>query len=220
MSLVTSFIDIILHLDKHISWLLDKFGHTSYLILFIVIFMETGFVFTPFLPGDSLIFAVGTFAALGYFNIWLLLGLIALAAVLGDSVNYAVGHFIGMKLFEKERRFIKKHHLTKTQSFFDKHGGKTIIIARFVPIVRTFAPFLAGVGRMKYFKFLSYNILGGFLWVCAFLFAGYFFGNIPFIKNNFSLAILGVIIISMIPVIIELIKHHNENKKALKNKSL
>jgi membrane-associated protein len=200
-------------LDTYMAQIIDKFGAWSYLIIFFVIFLETGMVFTPFLPGDSLLFAAGALAAIGAFNIVLLLILLALAAVLGDSVNYAIGHFLGEKIFSWKIKFIKKHHLERTHQFFEKHGGKTIIIARFIPIVRTFAPFLAGVGRMHYLKFLSYNVIGGVLWVAAFLGAGYFFGNIQFVKNNFSLVILAIIIISLVPTVIEIISHLRKSKK-------
>jgi len=213
MSVIASFIGIIMTLDTYMAQIIDKFGAWSYLIIFFVIFLETGMVFTPFLPGDSLLFAAGALAAIGAFNIVLLLILLALAAVLGDSVNYAIGHFLGEKIFSWKIKFIKKHHLERTHQFFEKHGGKTIIIARFIPIVRTFAPFLAGVGKMKYLKFLSYNVIGGVLWVAVFLGAGYFFGNIPFVKNNFSLVILAIIIISLVPTAIEVISHSRKSKK-------
>jgi len=213
MSVIASFIGIIMTLDTYMAQIIDKFGAWSYLIIFFVIFLETGMVFTPFLPGDSLLFAAGALAAIGAFNIVLLLILLALAAVLGDSVNYAIGHFLGEKIFSWKIKFIKKHHLERTHQFFEKHGGKTIIIARFIPIVRTFAPFLAGVGRMHYLKFLSYNVIGGVLWVAAFLGAGYFFGNIQFVKNNFSLVILAIIIISLVPTVIEIISHLRKSKK-------
>lgn len=213
MSLLAIFIDFVMHLDTHLSLIIDKFGVWSYFILFFMIFLETGFVFTPFLPGDSLLFTAGALASIGSFNVLVLIIILAAAAVLGDSVNYAVGHFIGERIFSWKINFIKKHHLNRTHQFFEKHGGKTIIIARFVPIVRTFAPFLAGVGRMHYLKFLSYNVIGGVLWVMAFLGAGYFFGNIPFVKNNFSLVILAIIIISLVPTAIEIISHSRKSKK-------
>jgi membrane-associated protein len=213
MSLLAIFIDFIMHLDTHLSLIIDKFGVWSYFILFFMIFLETGFVFTPFLPGDSLLFAAGALASIGAFNILVLIIILAAAAVLGDSVNYGIGHFIGEKIFSWKITFIKKHHLDRTHAFYEKHGGKTIIIARFIPIVRTFAPFLAGIGKMRYLKFLSYNIIGGILWVMAFLGAGYFFGNIPFVKHNFSLTVLGIIIISLIPTVFEFISQSRYNKK-------
>lgn len=213
MSLIALFINFVTNLDTSLGLIIDKFGAWSYLILFLVIFLETGMVFTPFLPGDSLLFAAGALAAIDAFNIYALLALLSLAAVLGDSVNYAIGHFIGHKIFSWKINFIKKHHLDRTHNFFEKHGGKTIIIARFIPIVRTFAPFLAGVGMMHYFKFLAYNVIGGILWVCAFLGAGYFFGNIPLVKDNFSFVILAIIVISLIPAAIELVAQSRKNKE-------
>ncbi|HJX06017.1 MAG TPA: DedA family protein [Candidatus Nanoarchaeia archaeon] len=216
MSIVTDFINIVLHLDKFLPELINSFGTWIYIILFVVIFLETGLVFTPFLPGDSLIFTVGAFAAVGSLNITLLLVLLSLAAILGDSVNYSIGHFIGRKIIKSKPKLIKKDYLDKTQQFYDKYGGLTIVIARFIPIVRTFAPFLAGIGTMKYFKFLFYNIIGGILWVLVFLFAGYFFGNIPFVKENFALAIIAIIVVSMIPTIVEILRHWKKGKKELK----
>lgn len=198
--------DLFIHLDKYLAILIEKFGIFSYLILFFIIFMETGFVVTPFLPGDSILFAAGAFAALGSFNIfYLYLGLL-FAAIIGDTVNYWIGHKLGQKIFEKENRFIKKEYLEKTKLFYQKHGGKTIILARFVPIVRTFAPFVAGVGIMKYSKFIAYNVIGGFLWVTIFLFLGYFFGNIQFVKDNFEITIFVIIGISVLPMVFEYIK--------------
>ena len=186
--------------------MIDQFGPLTYIILFLIIFMETGFVITPFLPGDSIIFAAGTFASLGFFNIITLYVLLLVAAILGDTVNYWIGHRIGPKIFEKENRFIKREYLEKTKAFYEKHGGKTIILARFVPIVRTFAPFVAGVGIMNYGKFLSYNLIGGFLWISIFLFAGYFFGNIEVVKENFELVIIGIVLLSVVPMAFEYIK--------------
>ncbi len=201
-----NFFYIFLHLDKYLELIIQKFGVFTYLILFFVIFMETGFVVTPFLPGDSIIFAVGAFSALGFFKIVPIYILLLAGAILGDSVNYWIGHKIGPPIFEKESRFIKKKHLDKTKAFYEKHGGKTIILARFVPIIRTFAPFVAGVGVMNYSKFLLYNIIGGVLWISIFLFLGYFFGNIPFVKENFELTVLIIIFISLVPVITEIVK--------------
>jgi membrane-associated protein len=217
MSIITRIIDIGLNVDYYISLLISSFGSWTYLILFGLIFLETGLVFTPFLPGDSLIFAAGTFAGLGYLNVFILFALLSLASILGDSANYAIGHFIGKKILNMKSRFIKKEYVERTQHFYDKYGAKTIVIARFIPIVRTFAPFLAGLGTMHYWKFLAYNIIGGIAWVAVFLFGGYFFGNIPFVKNNFTLAIVAIIILSMIPVMIEVIKHLNQKKKQQKN---
>jgi len=220
MNISASLIDIVLHVDKYIALLLDKFGVFSYLILFLVIFLETALVFTPFLPGDSLLFAAGTFAAVGSFNIWIIFLLFFLAAVLGDTVNYYIGHFIGKKILAMRSKLVtkivKKEYIDRTQSFFDKHGGKTIVLARFVPIVRTFAPFLAGIGEMKYWKFLSYNVIGGFVWVALFVFGGYFFGNIPFVRNNFSFVIICILVASFVPVAFEFLRHRLAQRK--KNK--
>lgn len=200
-------IDIFINLDKHLLWIVDEYRTWIYLILFLIIFCETGLVVTPFLPGDSLLFAAGAMAALGIMNIWLLVVLLCVAAILGDSVNYSIGKFFGVKVFEKNYRFINKNHLLKANSFYQKHGGKTIIIARFIPIVRTFAPFVAGIAQMNYPRFVTFNILGGIIWVFICSFAGYFFGNIPIIKDNFSIVIIAIIIISLLPIAIELFKN-------------
>jgi membrane-associated protein len=207
MEFIKYLIDLFLHLDKHLNELILQYGALTYVILFLVIFAETGFVFTPFLPGDSLLFAAGTFAAIGSFNVHLLFLILSMASVLGDTVNYWVGHFLGMKLFDKYPRILKKEYLDKTHKFYEKHGGKTIIIARFVPIVRTFAPFVAGIGSMSYPKFISYNIIGGLLWCALFIYGGYFFGNLSFVKNNFSIVIITIIFISILPGIIEFLRH-------------
>ena len=206
MDLISQVIDFFLHLDKYLAEIISAYGTWTYLILFFVIFMETGFVVTPFLPGDSLLFAAGTFASLGALNVWVLFILLSLAAILGDTVNYWIGHFIGEKAFSGNIRFLKKEYLDRTHEFYERHGGKTIILARFIPIIRTFAPFVAGVGEMSYGRFISYNVFGGILWVGLFVFAGYFFGNIPFVKHNFSLVILAIIIISVLPGLYEFAK--------------
>lgn len=207
MDFIFYFFNIIIHLDKYLSSVIQNYGTWTYLILFIVVFIETGLVVTPFLPGDSLVFAAGAFAALGIMNIWLLFLLLAVAAIGGDSVNYSIGHFIGPKVFKNENsKILKKEHLEKTTKFYDKYGGKTIIIARFVPIVRTFAPFVAGIGKMHYGKFISYNFFGGLFWVSLFLFGGYLFGNLPIVRDNFSMVIYAIIAISLLPAIIEFIK--------------
>ena len=190
--MISTIINFVLQIDEYILQLIQSYGGLVYILLFFVIFMETGFVLTPFLPGDSLLFVCGTFAALGSFNIYYLFIILSIAAILGDTVNYFIGNYFGEKVFH---RFIKKEHLDKTKSFFERHGKKTIVIARFVPIIRTFAPFVAGVGNMRYRTFLSYNIIGGIKWVVIFLFAGYFFGNIPFVKDNLSLIIILIIFI-------------------------
>ena len=208
MELIKKLIDIALHLDKYLSAIIQQYGLWTYAILFVVIFIETGFVVMPFLPGDSLLFAAGTFAALGAFKVgWLILALSA-AAIIGDTVNYWIGHYVGPKVFTREKaRFFKKEHLDRTHAFYEKHGGKTIIIARFVPIIRSFAPFVAGIGRMSYGRFVAYNVIGGVGWVVLLVGVGYFFGNIPLVKKNFSLAILAIIAISTIPVVTEYLRH-------------
>jgi len=210
MELITTLLDFFVHLDVYLGEIILTFGLWTYAILFLIIFLETGFVVTPFLPGDSLLFAAGTFAALGVLNPFLLFVLLFTAAVLGDTVNYWIGSIVGHRAFEKDRRFLNRDHLIKTQKFFEKHGGKTIVLARFVPIVRTFAPFVAGVGTMKYRYFLTYNILGAFLWTSLFIFGGYFIGNIPLVKENFEIAIMAIIFISLLPMIIEYINGRRE----------
>ena len=208
MEFLRSVLDFAFHLDKHLSALIQQFGAWTYAILFVVIFVETGLVIMPFLPGDSLLFAAGTFAALGAFDLGWLLLVLAAAAVIGDTVNYWIGHFVGPKVFTREKsRFFKKEYLDRTHAFYEKHGGKTIIIARFVPIIRTFAPFVAGIGRMSYGRFIAFNVFGGVGWVVLLTGAGYFFGNIPFVKANFSLAILAIILISTVPIAVEYVRH-------------
>jgi membrane-associated protein len=200
--------NVFLHLDKTLGAVIVDYGAWTYLILFLIIFCETGLVVTPILPGDSLLFAIGVFCGLGSLDLYTMLGLLSVAAILGDTVNYAVGKFIGPKVFHYENsRIFKKEYLQKTHAFYEKYGGKTIIIARFVPIVRTFAPFVAGVGAMTYGKFLSYNVAGGLLWVFTITLAGYFFGNIPIVKANFTAVIMGIIFVSILPGIIEYIRH-------------
>ncbi len=215
MEFISRVIDIIVHLDKYLSKLIQDYGLWTYVILFAVIFVETGFVVMPFLPGDSLLFAAGTFAALKALNIWWLFLLLSAAAVLGDTINYWVGHFIGPKVFTKEKsRFFKREYLERTHRFYEKYGAETIIIARFVPIIRSFAPFVAGIGSMTYWKFISYNVIGGVGWVAVFVFGGYFFGNIPFVKNNFGMVIIAIIIISTIPAAVEFFRHRREARQA------
>lgn len=216
MEFIFYLIDLFLHLDKHLSQIIQNYGVWTYLLLFLVIFMETGFVVTPFLPGDSLLFAAGTFAspALGSsLNIFLLWALLCTAAILGDTVNYWIGHFIGPKAFTGEIRFLKKEYLDRTHEFYEKHGGKTIIIARFIPIIRTFAPFVAGIGAMNYGRFITYNVVGGVVWVTIFTFGGYYFGNLPFVKENFSLVVIAIIFISVVPMIFEFIKQRTSGAK-------
>ena len=213
MNIIQHFIEIVLHLDKYLGQIISDYGTLTYLFLFFVIFMETGFVITPFLPGDSLIFAAGTLAGLGYLNIGVLYLVLCAAAILGDTVNYWIGHYIGPRAFSGNIRFLKKEYIDRTHEFYEKHGGKTIIIARFIPIIRTFAPFVAGVGAMTYPKFIVYNIIGGMAWVALFLFGGYFFGNLPFVQNNFSFVLLAIIIISLTPAVIEIIRNRQESRK-------
>ena len=213
MEFLQYLIDLFLHLDKHLSEIINQYGTLTYAILFLVIFAETGFVFTPFLPGDSLLFAAGTFAASGSFNVHILVVILASAAFIGDNVNYWVGRKLGSKLFERNNRFLKKEYLDKTHKFYEKHGGKTIILARFFPIIRTFSPFVAGLGSMRYSRFLINDIAGAIIWVSIFVYTGFFFGNIPIIKNNFSIVIVAIILISVLPAIIEFIKH----RKSLSN---
>jgi membrane-associated protein len=213
MNIIQHFIDLVLHLDKYLGQIIKDYGTLTYLFLFFVIFMETGFVITPFLPGDSLIFAAGTLSGLGYLNIGLLYVVLCAAAILGDTVNYWIGHYIGPRAFSGNIRFLKKEYLDRTHAFYEKHGGKTIIIARFIPIIRTFAPFVAGVGAMTYPKFIVYNVIGGMAWVALFLFGGYFFGNLPFVQNNFSFVLLAIILISISPAVIEIIRNQVESRK-------
>lgn len=208
MEIIRQLIDFILHIDHHLSEIIRDYQVWTYLILFLIIFAETGFVITPFLPGDSLLFAAGALIGIGDtgLNIFLLALLLFIAAFAGDSVNYEIGKHYGTRVFSGKIPFLKKEYLVRTQDFFVKHGGKTIIYARFVPIVRTFAPFVAGIGMMNYKKFASFNVIGAFLWVGLFLFIGYFFGNIPVIQKNFSLVILAIIVISILPPVVEVMR--------------
>ncbi|OGO26671.1 MAG: hypothetical protein A2136_08985 [Chloroflexi bacterium RBG_16_54_11] len=206
MEVIRFLIDFILHLDRYLGQIIQDYGTWTYLLLFLVIFMETGFVVTPFLPGDSLIFAAGAFAGLGYLHVGIIFILLAAAAIAGDTANYWIGHYVGPRAFSGSIRFLKKEYLERTHAFYEKHGGKTIIIARFIPIIRTFAPFVAGVGAMAYGKFIAYNVIGGLTWVALFTFGGYFFGNLPFVQENFTFVILAIIFISVLPAIIEFIR--------------
>lgn len=210
MEQIKFLIDLFLHLDEYMAGIIQQYGTWTYAILFGVIFMETGFVVTPFLPGDSLLFAAGTFAGLGSLNIWLLILLLMVAAILGDTVNYWIGHYMGDRAYNV--KWIKKEYLDRTHVFFEKHGGKTIFLARFVPIVRTFAPFVAGMGRMSYGYFFSYNVFGGIVWVLTFTLLGYFFGNLEFVKRNFELVIIAIILISVLPAVYEAMKARREMK--------
>ncbi len=219
MELLQFLIDLFLHLDDHLSIVIQNYGGWTYALLFTIIFIETGLVITPFLPGDSLLFAAGTFAspAVGSsLNITFLFLLLSAAAILGDTVNYWIGHYIGPKAFSGEIRFLKKEYLDRTHEFYERYGGMTIILARFVPIVRTFAPFVAGVGAMSYGKFISYNIFGGLLWVGLFTFGGYFFGTLPFVQDNFSLVVLAIIFISVLPAVIQALRERNRSTSKIK----
>jgi membrane-associated protein len=215
MDYLKIFMDLFLHLDTHLNAITSEYGMLTYLLLFIIVFCETGLVVTPFLPGDSLIFATGALAASGSLNLLTLFILLCLAAISGDTVNYQIGHLLRNKIANREDiSFVKKEHLDRTRVFFEKYGAKTIVIARFVPIIRTFAPFVAGVGIMPYSKFISYNVIGGVAWVFTFLLAGYFFGNLPVVKENFSLVILGIIFISLLPGIITYIQSKRNPNRA------
>ena len=211
--------DLVLHLDKHLHGVIVEYGVWTHALLFVIIFMETGLVVTPFLPGDSLLFAAGAFAATGALHITWLWVLLVVAAILGDTANYWIGHQIGPRAGSGGIRFLNQEHLRRTHEFFEKHGGKTVILARFVPIVRTFAPFVAGVGAMEYGRFLLFNVVGGVAWVTIFLFAGFFFGNLPIVRDNFGLVIIGVIFISVIPVFYEFIRNRTETRRAAANVS-
>lgn len=214
LEIIKYLIDLFLHLDEHLSVIIQDYGTWTYLLLFMIIFMETGFVVTPFLPGDSLLFAAGTFAspALGSaLNVWVLWGLLCLAAIAGDTINYWIGHYIGPRAFSGDIRFLKKEYLDRTHEFYEKHGGKTIVLARFVPIIRTFAPFVAGIGAMSYGRFITYNVLGGIAWVTIFTWGGYFFGTLPFVQENFTLVVLAIIFISVIPIIVEAVKERTRS---------
>lgn len=218
MEVIKSFIDFFLHLDDHLRQIITDYQNWTYLILFLIIFIETGLVIWPFLPGDSLLFAVGTFAATGELNLAMLLVLLFIAAVLGDTVNYLIGKYFGEKMLQfkfRGKNLVKEKHMEKTHSFYEKYGPKTIILARFVPIVRTFAPFVAGIGKMHYGKFITYNIVGGFIWVFGITLLGYFFGNIPIVADNFEIVVLAIIGISVLPIIFELAKgYFSKNKEA------
>ena len=215
MEFFSFIIDFILHIDQHLTELAAQYGVWIYGILFLIIFCETGLVVMPLLPGDSLLFAAGSIAAIGKMNIHLMVVLLIIAAILGDAVNFMVGKFFGEKLFANPNsKIFKQSHLQKTQQFYAKHGGKTIIMARFIPIVRTFAPFVAGMGHMTYHHFLAYNVIGGVLWVTIFSYLGYFFGNLPIVKDNLSLVLIAIIVLSILPGIIEIIRHKRAANKA------
>lgn len=217
MEIIQTLISFVLHIDEHLVEIVNNYQTWTYLVLFLIIFAETGFVITPFLPGDSLLFAAGAIIAKPEtdLNIFFMCFLLILAGFLGDWLNYHIGQYIGPKAFSGKIKFLKKEYLDKTQHFYDKHGGKTIIYARFIPIVRTFAPFIAGVGTMSYGKFASYNIIGAILWVTSFLFLGYFFGGLPIIKNNFTIVIFAIIVLSVLPPLIEVLR--SKKKSDTKN---
>ena len=206
MDLILQMIDIFLHLDKYLGVIISDYGVWTYAILFAIIFMETGLVVTPFLPGDSLLFAAGALATVSDLNIFILFLLLTIAAIVGDTVNYWIGHYIGPRAFSGNIRFLKKEYLDRTHAFYEKHGGKTIILARFIPIIRTFAPFVAGIGAMTYPKFITYNVVGGVVWVALFSFGGYFFGRLEFVEKNFSIVVLAIIFISVLPAVFEVWK--------------
>ena len=208
MEMIKTLFDIFMHLDRHLGSVIQDYGVWTYLILFLIIFCETGLVVTPILPGDSLLFAAGALAANGALDVLWLFGLLTVAAVAGDTLNYWAGHYLGPKVFhKKDVRFLNREYLDRTHRFYEKHGGKTIVIARFMPIIRTFAPFVAGIGKMTYIRFIGYNVSGGVLWIASFVFGGYYFGNIPMVKNNFTLVIVAIIVLSVMPGVIEFLRH-------------
>jgi membrane-associated protein len=214
MDFFSKLIDIFLHLDRHLNEVIQDYGAWTYLILFVIIFCETGLVATPFLPGDSLLFAAGALAATGSLNVIWLFVLLSVAAIAGDTVNYWIGHKAGPRIFHRENvRFLNRKHLDRTHEFYEKYGGKTIIIARFVPIIRTFAPFVAGIGRMTYWRFVGYNVIGGIVWIAVCVFAGFLFGNIPIVKRNFSLVIIAIVVISILPAVFEIAKQRFGSKR-------
>lgn len=216
--------ELVLHLDKHLENIINFFGPFSYVFLFLIIFAETGLVVVPFLPGDSLLFVVGTLSGSGFLNIWIVYFSLLAAAIIGDTVNYWVGHHIGPRVFSRENsKFFNKAYIEKTREFYEKHGGKTIILARFLPIIRTFAPFVAGVGKMHYRTFLFYNVIGAFAWITSLTFAGYFFGGLAIVKENFEYAVIGIVLVSLLPMVFEYIKHKKGpslSKKQLEHATL
>jgi membrane-associated protein len=215
MDFIHTAIDLFLHLDRHLAEIIATYGEWTYLILFTVVFLETGVVATPFLPGDSLLFAAGTFAALGSLRLATVILLLWSAAVLGDNMNYAIGRKVGPRVFRENVRFLNRRHLDRTRAFYEKHGGKTVVLARFVPIVRTFAPFVAGIGAMSYRRFLAYDVAGGGLWVSGFVLLGYFFGNLPVVRENFSLVIVAIIVVSVMPIVVEWIRHRRRTASGI-----
>jgi membrane-associated protein len=214
MDFIVELFNYLLHFDEHLRVFIENYGALSYGLLFLIIFAETGFVVTPFLPGDSLIFAAGAFSGLDLLNPLLLFALLSVAAIAGDSVNYAIGHAVGPRAFSGNVRFLKREYLDRTHAFYEKYGGRAIILARFVPIVRTFAPFVAGVGAMTYSKFIWYNVVGGIVWVGLFTGLGYFFGNMPVVQEHFEIVIIGIVFISLLPPVIEYLRERGKHKKA------
>ncbi|NOT81063.1 MAG: DedA family protein [Bacteriovoracaceae bacterium] len=213
MEFVYLVIDFILHIEVHLDYMIQTYHYWTYLFLFLIIFCETGVVVFPFLPGDSLLFAIGAFAARGSFDFWTISLSLLAAAIIGDTLNYTIGKYIGPKVFDKEdSKLFNKAHLYKAHAFYEKYGAKTIIIARFIPIVRTFAPFVAGVGKMSYREFMTYNVVGAFLWIFSFIPLGYFFGNLPFVQKNFKLVIVAIIILSVLPAVFEFIREKRKNR--------
>ena len=212
--LLLFWVDFVLHIDRHLGEIIRNYGAISYVILFLIVFCETGLVVVPFLPGDSLLFAAGSFAAIGAFNVVWLLVIISAAAILGDTINYWIGPAASRRVFYSENvRFLNRKHLERTHEFYERHGGKTIILARFIPIIRTFAPFVAGMGRMTYWHFIAYNLIGGIIWPVVFILAGYFFGNLPVVKENFSLVLLIIILLSVMPLVIEFFRFQMGKKR-------
>jgi membrane-associated protein len=212
MDLIYVLLDFLLHLDRHLAEMIQQYGAWTYLVLFLIIFCETGLVVTPLLPGDSLLFAVGTFCALGALDLGWILILLALAAILGDAVNYAIGYRLGPRVFRSERsRFLNRRHLERTHEFYERYGPITIVLARFIPIIRTFAPFVAGIGRMTYARFALYNVAGGVAWIAIFVLGGYAFGNIPVVKRNFTLVVLAIIVLSVLPGVIEYVRQRRQS---------
>src|SRR5712691_1982534 len=207
-------IDLFVHLDAYLNIVIQQYGVWIYCILFVVVFLETGVVVTPFLPGDSLLFTAGALSARGNLAVGWLFMLLLLAAVLGDTVNYSIGHIVGPRAFHGQHRFFKQEHLDRTHQFYVRHGGKTIVFARFIPIIRTFAPFVAGIGRMSYGRFVTYNVLGGLLWTGLFVFGGYYFGNQPLVKRNFTFVILAIIVISLLPLVVEFVQNYRRKARA------
>lgn len=215
MDWILALIDFILHIDVHLDQIIRSYGSWTYTLLFLIIFAETGLVVTPFLPGDSLLFAAGAFAARGSLDVASLFLVLSIAAIVGDSVNYSIGRYLAPRM-EHGLRFIKQEHLDRTHAFYEKHGGKTIVIARFMPIIRTFAPFVAGIGAMEYHRFILFNITGGILWVALFVFGGYFFGNIPAVAHNFTLVIMAIILVSVLPGVIEYLRHRLRKEREVR----